>query len=62
MTLITTAGLEKENREQHSEIMQLYREIDHYRAALDKIKDAPGLPGQIAIAALTGAPRADTRQ
>jgi hypothetical protein len=60
--LITTAALEKENREQHSEIVQLYAEVDYYRTALDKIKDAPGMPGEIARYALAHAPRADTRQ
>lgn len=63
MTVVTMAGLERENREQHSEILQLYKEIDHYRRALEAIMEIPGgIWVDLAKAALRGSSRADTRQ
>ena len=46
----------KENTELHEELARCYSELDRYRTAMTKLADAPGLPGQIARAALAGKP------
>lgn len=42
----------KENSELHEELARVYTELDRYRDALTKISQSPGLPGQVAKAAL----------